>query len=220
MIEVNDEPRLLVADSFRVRRSPRTGASEVRGLDRHLDRFTRGVLECWPGAAMRAKEGRRAHQAALAELRTDPGFDEQSTLLLVPNPADTPILERVDAFLAEALPQLAAAGEGFPRLELWGGRDPEAAGPDPELRLSLRPLPELRETIELSTVRGVRLDHPGRKGPNIARLAELNRELGAEALLLDQRGRAVEGATTSLIWWTDDGDESGHTVRELSLIHI
>ncbi|WP_449283918.1 aminotransferase class IV, partial [Leucobacter sp.] len=62
----------------------------------------------------------------------------------------------------------------------------------------------------------VRLEHPHRKGPNIARLAELNRGLGAEALLLDADGRALEGATTSLIWWRDDADQSGGAVDEPS----
>lgn len=169
----SERTELLVADSFRVRLNPKTHAAEVRGLARHLGRFSTSVLECWPGAA-----------------------------------------ERLDAFLAEALPRIAAYGEGFPRLELWG--DPDAMhteARDPELRLSLRPSPELRDTIELRTAHGVSLEHPGRKGPNISRLAELNRDLVCEALLLDREGRVLEGATTSLIWWTDDTDESGHFVK-------
>lgn len=117
------------------------------------------------------------------------------------------ILDRANAFLDDALPRIAAYGAGFPRLELWS----DASG-TPALRLSLRPVPELRDTVELRTAGAVRLAHPGRKGPNIARLSELNRELGAEALLLDSDGRVLEGATTSLVWWTDDTDESGCTV--------
>lgn len=157
---------MLAADSFRVRSNPRTGDAEVRGLDLHLRRFTRAVLD--------------AHGLA----GEDPGAQR--------------ITHRVDAFLAEALSRIAAYGEGFPRLEL---RDPAEPGGDPEPGLALRPLPELRDTIELRSAPGVRLEHPRRKGPNIARLAELNRELGAEALLLDGDGCVLEGATTSLIWW-------------------
>ena len=170
---------LLVADSFRVRVNPRTGAAEVRGLDEHLGRFRRSVLEQMPSA-------------------------EKSD-------ADTALLERIDLFLDEALPRIAEYGEGFPRLELWGS---ERTGGDSGFALSLRPLPALGDTIELRSAHGLRLEHPEVKGPNIPRLAELNRELGAEALLLDARGRAVEGATTSLIWWTDDTDQSGHYVAE------
>lgn len=102
-------------------------------------------------------------------------------------------------FLDEARFRIAEYGEGFPRWEL------RRSGADRglQLRLSLRPLPELRTAIELRSAPGVVLEHPDRKGPNISRLAELNRNLGAEALLLDPHRRAVEGATTSLIWWED-----------------
>ncbi|QZY52281.1 aminotransferase class IV [Leucobacter tenebrionis] len=170
---------LLVADSFRVRVNPRTGAAEVRGLDEHLDRFRRSVLAQMPSA-------------------------EKSD-------AEAETLERIDLFLDEALHRIAEYGEGFPRLELWGS---ERTGGDSEFALSLRPLPALGDTIELRSAPGVLLERPYLKGPNIPRLAELNRELGAEALLLDAIGCAVEGATTSLIWWTDDTDQSGHYIAE------
>jgi len=173
---------LLVADSFRVRVNPRTGEAEVRGWNAHLERFTGSVLERMPEAAEREAEGRRLVEAAC--------------------------IERIETFLEDSRNRIAAYGEGFPRLEL---RAPERAGGDPELALSLRPLPELGSTIELRTASGIRIDHPGVKGPNIAGFAELNRRLGAEALRLDAAGRAVEGATTSIVWWTDD-DESGHIV--------
>lgn len=204
--------QLLVADSFRVR--VRDGRAEVRGLGRHVDRFARAVLETMPGAAERDAEHAKLQRAAQQEWRAaDPEAGRASFIVLGPTEAKQRILDRVDAFLEEALPRIAAYGEGFPRLELWGGPKSTATA-DAELRLSLRPLPELRDRIELRTAGRVRLESPGRKGPNIARLAELNRELGAEALLLDRRGRALEGATTSLIWWTDDTDESGHLVEQ------
>jgi len=172
---------LLAADSFRVRANPRTGEAEVRGLDLHLRRFMRAVLD----AHGLAGEGSAARR----------------------------IIHRVDAFLADALPRIAAYGEGFPRLELRESAEP---GDDPGPGLALRPLPELRDTIELRSAPGVRLEHPQRKGPNIARLAELNRELGAEALLLDGDGGVLEGATTSLLWWPGDPEDrkaSGAVVR-------
>lgn len=166
--------RLLVADSFRVRGNPRTGVAEVRGWGLHLDRFARSV-------------------AAAA------GVDDPA--------------ENLDfrVFLRDAAERIASYGEGFPRLELRlaeagvhedrGHDDGKLEGRGPELHLSLRPLPELRDTIELRTAGAVDVPAPGVKGPNISRYAELNRSLGAEALLLDADGRALEGATTSLIWW-------------------
>lgn len=106
-------------------------------------------------------------------------------------------LRGVGNFLDEARFRIAEYGEGFPRWELWRS----AADRGLDLHLSLRPLPELRTAIELRSAPGVVLEHAERKGPNISRLAELNRNLGAEALLLDPQRRAVEGATTSLLWW-------------------
>lgn len=118
-----------------------------------------------------------------------------------------PDATELDAFIADAAARISAFGDGFPRLELRGGR-----GRGPELGLALRPLPELGETLEMRTAREVVLDHPDRKGPNIAGLSELNRALGAEALLVDAGGDAIEGATTSLIWWSEDG--RGHIVAD------
>lgn len=150
---------LLVADSFRLRANPRTGATEARGLQHHLDRFKWAAFAAWPG--------------------------EQE------------VLDRIDLFLDESLPQLAQAGECWPRLELW--QDPE--GGAPRLALQLRPLPPLDDTVQLRVAGHVQSPHPDRKGPNITRYSALNRELGAEALLLDERGHVLEGATTSLVWW-------------------
>lgn len=100
------------------------------------------------------------------------------------------------AFLRRAVVDIAAYGAGFPRLELL--RDDRAGF---ELGLTLRPLPALADTVELRTAAGIAVPHPEVKGPNISRYAALNRELGAEALLVDDAGRIVEGATTSLVWW-------------------
>ncbi|QBE50088.1 aminotransferase class IV [Leucobacter triazinivorans] len=175
-------PRLLAADSFRVRRNPRTDAPEARGLELHLRRFTEAVLDAHGCSATRTGG---------------------------PAPDAQPIIDRVEAFLAEARTRIAAYGVGFPRLEL---RDAENGGGPHELALALRPLPELRETITVRSAAEVRLPLPHRKGPAIARLSAVNRELGAEALLLDASGQVLEGATTSLVWWPGRGGATGCAV--------
>lgn len=101
-------------------------------------------------------------------------------------------------FLSHARAKIHAYGEGFPRLEVWS-----TPGGTPRLRAALRPLPPLGSEVELRTAPQVRLEHPERKGPNIARLGALNRELGAEALLVGAAGHLLEGATTSIVWWHD-----------------
>lgn len=63
--------------------------------------------------------------------------------------------------------------------------------------------PALAETVDLRTAPAQALSAPRIKGPDLELLGALNRRLGAEALLIDSSGRAVEGATTSLAWWRD-----------------
>lgn len=106
----------------------------------------------------------------------------------------------IEHFFAEALPSIAASGEGFPRLELRAASARSAGG----LQLQLRPLPQLTETLRVQAVPYVRIAHRERKGPNIGWYSQLNQEVGAEALLLDEQGNVLEGATTSLMWWKRD----------------
>lgn len=163
---------LLAADSFRVRKNPQNKEAEVRGLDLHIDRFARAVLDCWPAQ---------------------------------PEPK---VLDLIDAFLAEALPAIAAYGDGFPRLELWQSSTERL----PELSLALRPVPVLTQSVELRSVAYSdlpKLSARHRKGPNIEAYAALNRSVHAEALLVDQAGHVLEGATTSLIWWPNEPTSSG-----------
>lgn len=172
---------LSAADSFRVRVVTPDGCAEARAFSRHLARFTAAV-----GAAV----------------------DERG--------ADRAILEELPAFLSGARRAIARAGEGFPRLELWDrgdGPEPGALGASADgwpragrfaFGLALRPLPALSDTVHLRSAPGVRLAQARRKGPNIARLASLGNELGAEALLLTGDGQVLEGGSTSLLWW--DGD--------------
>ena len=171
--------RLLAADSFRVR--ARAGGVAVRGFSLHLERFSRAAGEAWRECFEPQEAGTGANAAS----------PEQ----------------HISAFLSEAADRLASGGEGFPRLELWAP-SPESRGEAPELELALRPLPTIGDSIALrSAPRGARpLAH--RKGPNIEAYRALNRELGAEPLLLDAGGRVLEGATTSLIWW-DPGSHLG-----------
>ncbi|UOQ58727.1 aminotransferase class IV [Leucobacter allii] len=105
--------------------------------------------------------------------------------------------EALDRFLDDARRALAEAGAGFPRLELRAG-PPDAP---PDLRVALRPAPQLGATIELRSSDEPIAPHADRKGPNIPRYAELRRRLGAEPLILDERGSIVEGGTTALLWW-------------------
>jgi branched-subunit amino acid aminotransferase/4-amino-4-deoxychorismate lyase len=105
--------------------------------------------------------------------------------------------EALNAFLRRSLAQISEYGDGWPRLEL--GRD--AGSREVRLNLQLRETPQLHETISLRSAGPVSLVHPERKGANIAQFAKLNRELGAEALITDQSGDVLEGATTSLVWW-------------------
>ncbi len=163
---------LLAADSFRVR--AHSGRIAVRGFARHLERFSRDAREAWHERLLQQGVEVGAHAASAGR--------------------------RIAAFLEQVPERLASGGEGFPRLELWAADQPSAA-PAPQLELALRPLPALRESVELrSAPRGARpLAH--RKGPNIEAYRALSRELAAEPLLLDASGRVLEGATTSLIWW-------------------
>ncbi|WP_427868742.1 aminotransferase class IV [Leucobacter luti] len=113
----------------------------------------------------------------------------------------------LDAFLADAMRRIADFGAGFPRLELWAAsKTSTGAAQDPaRLALSLRPLPQLGTEIRLRTTTLAAPEHADVKGPNIAEYAALNRELGAETLLLDPRtARVREGATTSIILWEGD----------------
>ncbi|WP_336659564.1 aminotransferase class IV [Leucobacter sp. USHLN153] len=191
------ESALLAADSFRVRVAH--GRAEVRSFERHLARFTATATAAW--------------------LDADPSAQPDA------------VSAALTRFLAEARTRIAEAGEGFPRLELWAPATPPRAGQtaglgpertaadrapsaEPHLALAIRPLPPLRDDIELvappagTATMVPEREHPERKGPNIARYAALARELSVgaaaqEPLLVDAAGHVAEGATTSLVWWPE-----------------
>lgn len=175
MIAATTPGELLVADSFRVRADEESGRAEVRGFPLHLDRFRAGVAE-----ALGGEEAEDAVGTDWFELVCDP-------------------------FLESVPEQISRGGAGFPRLELRYDPELEAqrdASPF-ALGLRVRPLPALGRRIDLVSAAFENARTPWVKGPNLARHTELNRSIGAEALLLGDAGEALEGATTAIVWWED-----------------
>lgn len=122
-------------------------------------------------------------------------------------------------FLRTAIPQIAAAGEGFPRLELWQ----DSPDTTPRFNLQLRPLPPLGTELAAVTRHVPPQQWANIKGPNIDFYRELQQDAGCEVLLLDVDGSVREGTTTSIVWW--DGDclrtsastERVHSITEWAL---
>lgn len=106
-------------------------------------------------------------------------------------------------FRAAVTAQLPRTGAWFPRIELLDG-------PSPRLALRLRQAPPLQDSARVWVADYVDpRKRPVRKGPDFpaqGRLRKQARQHGAdEAILLDEHGKAVEGAFSSLLWW-DGGD--------------
>lgn len=106
-----------------------------------------------------------------------------------------------ERFWAAAIAALPRDGSWFPRLEqVDAGTD---AGD--ELRLLLRPAPELSRSIVLVDADRDPRTRPRVKGPDLAALATLRAQAAAvgadEAVLTTADGYVVEGATTSIVWW-------------------
>jgi len=106
--------------------------------------------------------------------------------------------DQLAAFRAAASAALPRDGRWFPRVELT--RD--------GLALRLRRAPPLaREARVLVGTPGDPRTCPLRKGPDLELLGGLReqaRAAGADELLLcDTRGRLLEGALSSLLWWED-----------------
>lgn len=112
---------------------------------------------------------------------------------------------RLDAFWAACIAQLPRTGNWFPRVELRHGRGAhDRAGQ--RLAFRLRTAPPLGTTL-------IALTHHGRdprqqprvKGPDFAALASLRLEAqsrGAdEAIIVDEAGHVVDGASTAIFWW-------------------
>ena len=110
------------------------------------------------------------------------------------------LMPRLPGFVQHCRAEIDRAGACFPRFEVTIPR----SSMSPQLALSIRPLPQLTGTVTMRTVSLPDLSFPDLKGPNIARFRALNTELGAEALRLDASGHVVEGATTSVFWWSNE----------------
>lgn len=169
------------------------------------------------GMQLRVADSFRVRRASGAvEVRGFPHHIERFTASVMASCADLGaelLVDELNEFLADAASRIAAYGEGNPRLELWG-----VPGRAPQLRLALRPLPELRTSIELRATPGVSTAHPDRKGPNIELFTRLNQELGAEALLTSIGGGVLEGATTAIIWWRGEQGHVASTPQRVSSI--
>jgi branched-subunit amino acid aminotransferase/4-amino-4-deoxychorismate lyase len=102
--------------------------------------------------------------------------------------------------LAEILPR---TGRWFPRVELV------ALPQSHRIRLHVRPARARRAEITVWPVTPDRaLVNPRHKGPDLQFLVALRAQAEArgahEALMLDDRGLAIEGALSNLLWWEDD----------------
>lgn len=102
-------------------------------------------------------------------------------------------------FVIAARPLIPAGGAWFPRVEY---------SPAGGFHLLVRPAPARGSTVRLWTAPGPDArSRPSIKGFDLALLSGLREQAQAagadEPLLLDDRGRIVEGASTSILWWRD-----------------
>jgi len=111
---------------------------------------------------------------------------------------------RVEPFRAAVANLLLADGRWFPRVDLVTGADES-----PEFRVRVRAAPAFAPEViawPMPVVDPRRA--PRRKGPDLELLgewrAQAQRSGADEALLIDDCGRVLEGAYTSLLWWEDD----------------
>jgi branched-subunit amino acid aminotransferase/4-amino-4-deoxychorismate lyase len=103
---------------------------------------------------------------------------------------------RLDDLRGDLISALPRADRWFPRIELHSGF----------FLLHLRPAPERQPTVSAWVCdRPDPRRHPRRKGPDLHLLAELREDAArhgaGEAVLIDDDGRLLEGAYTSLLWW-------------------
>ena len=106
--------------------------------------------------------------------------------------------------MTAALPR---TGRWFPRVDLVGSAAGRAGAA--QLLLRLRPAqPLMREARVLVAEPGDLRCHPRVKGPDLPLLFGLRAQAVAagagELVLRDARGRLLEGALNSLLWWEDD----------------
>lgn len=105
------------------------------------------------------------------------------------------LVRSVDAFLEKVTTALPREGKWFPRIDLTERG---------ELEVWIRPAPPLKQSLVLSTSAKDPRQEPTIKGPDIPALNEIRAQAqnqGADdAVILDSRGRIVDGSTTCLVW--------------------
>ena len=108
------------------------------------------------------------------------------------------LVRPVDDFLTAVRDAIPSTGEWFPRIELT------VRG---ELQLSLRPAPQLTDSVVLWSAPTDPRTEPAIKGPDISVLETLREQARAagasEAVITSTEGYVVDGATTCLLWWRD-----------------
>lgn len=110
--------------------------------------------------------------------------------------ADEQGLKRpLNDFLNAVTQALPRTGSHFPRIDLTSRG---------ELEVRIRPVPPLGRTMVLSTTSTDPRTEPTFKGPDIPALQVLRDEAAAvgadEPVILDARGRIIDGASTCLVW--------------------
>ena len=112
----------------------------------------------------------------------------ESQGMLFPSPA------YIEAFVA----LIPRTGNWFPRIDFT------VRG---EIECWMRPAPPLGESVILATAEHDPRTEPEVKGPDLTVLNSLRddaRSRGADdAVILDEGGRIIDGATTCLVWWRD-----------------
>jgi len=107
--------------------------------------------------------------------------------------------ELLHAFWQATVRELPRHGRWFPRVEL-------CARPRAELRLRIRPAPPQGAAVRLwAWDEPDPRTAPRRKGPDLARLAEVRRRASTagadDALLTTRSGLVLEATNSSLLWW-------------------
>jgi branched-subunit amino acid aminotransferase/4-amino-4-deoxychorismate lyase len=102
------------------------------------------------------------------------------------------------AFAADAIAMIPKEGRWFPRLEAID------YGDGAMLRFHLREAPDALTDVALATAPRDPRTQTDVKGPDLAALGALRRELDVgEAVILDD-GFVAEGAWSSIVWWQND----------------
>ncbi len=102
------------------------------------------------------------------------------------------------AFAAEVIALIPSEGRWFPRIEAID------YGDGVMMRFHLREAPDASTDVSLATAHRDPRTQPSVKGPDLAALGALRRELDVgEAVLVDD-GFVAEGAWSSIVWWQND----------------